>query len=48
MLAASYTRMRATFGPNDARTQRASSWLAELYRSTNRPELERKLLAETQ
>ena len=47
MLSASYTRMRAAFGPSDARTQRASSWLGELYRSTNRPELERKLLAET-
>jgi len=48
LLSASYSRMRTAFGPSDARTQRASSWLVELYRSTNRPELERKLLAETQ
>ncbi|MFI4927870.1 MAG: hypothetical protein ACHP7E_09315, partial [Burkholderiales bacterium] len=47
LLAASYTRMRATFGPGDARTQRASAWLVELYRNTNRPELGQKLLAET-
>jgi eukaryotic-like serine/threonine-protein kinase len=47
LLSASYSRMRATFGAADARTQRASTWLMELYRDTHRPELERKLLAET-
>jgi hypothetical protein len=47
MLSASYARMRAAYGPTDARTQRASGWLAELYRSTNRPDLGAKLLAET-
>lgn len=47
LLAASYSRMRATFGPSDARTQRTSAWLVELYRNTNRPELGQKLLAET-
>jgi serine/threonine-protein kinase len=47
VLSESYARMRAAFGPGDARTQRASAWLAELYRSTNRAELGDKLLAET-
>ena len=47
VLSESYARMRAAFGPTDARTQRASEWLADLYRSTNRPELGNKLLAET-
>ena len=47
MLSASYARMRAAFGPTDARTLRASGWLAELYRSTNRADLGAKLLAET-
>jgi hypothetical protein len=30
MLSASYERMRTAFGFNDARTQRASAWLAEM------------------
>ena len=47
MLSAAHARMRAAYGPADARTQRASGWLAELYRSTNRPDLGNKLLAET-
>ena len=47
LLSESYARMRTAFGPTDARTQRASGWLADLYRSTNRPELGNKLLAET-
>ncbi len=46
LLSASYERMRAALGPTDARTQRASAWLADVYRSTNRPELEAKLVAE--
>ena len=46
LLSESYARMRTAFGPTDARTQRASGWLADLYRSTNRPELGNKLLAE--
>ncbi len=47
LLTASYERMRVALGPTDARTQRASAWLADLYRSTNRPELEAKLVAGT-
>jgi serine/threonine protein kinase/tetratricopeptide (TPR) repeat protein len=47
LLSESYATMRAAFGPTDARTQKASVWLADLYRSTNRPELGDKLLAET-
>ena len=45
MLAASYERMRVTLGFSDIRTQRASSWLADVYRSTHRPDLEAKLTA---
>ncbi len=45
-LAASYERMRVALGPTDSRTQRASAWLADVYRNTNRPDLEAKLVAE--
>ena len=46
MLTASYERMRAALGAADFRTRRASTWLGDLYRSTHRPELEAKLVAE--
>ncbi len=39
LLSASYEKLRVALGPTDPRTQRTSQWLADVYRSTNRPEL---------